>query len=163
MGITLNDRQNAVLRWVADGRPEGVMEGYAHRVSAAALRSQGSGAHLRTWADLARGDDRQGHAIAQARNLTAFRRSGTHLERVKEEEMAFQTSTVQQVFATVDGDDGYIWFDPPISAGWKRIRTGDQNGIANVLTLATTAWASGRKIGVDIDQNNNVVWAWLLQ
>ena len=31
----------AVLRWVADGSPDGVMDGYYHRVSAAALRSRG--------------------------------------------------------------------------------------------------------------------------
>lgn len=39
--ITLNDKQITVLRWVADGCPDGVMDGYAHRVSAAALRSRG--------------------------------------------------------------------------------------------------------------------------
>jgi hypothetical protein len=38
--IYLNDSQTAVLRWVAEGCPPGVMEGYAHRVSAAALRSR---------------------------------------------------------------------------------------------------------------------------
>jgi hypothetical protein len=37
----LNDAQLAVLRWVADGSPEDVMEGYSHRLSAAALRSRG--------------------------------------------------------------------------------------------------------------------------
>jgi hypothetical protein len=39
--IKLNDAQLAVLRWVAEGSPEKVMEGYAHRLSAAALRSRG--------------------------------------------------------------------------------------------------------------------------
>ena len=39
--VMLNDPQKAVLRWVADGSPDGVMEGYAHRLSAAALRSRG--------------------------------------------------------------------------------------------------------------------------
>ena len=37
----LNDRQTAVLLWIAEGCPEGRWEGYAHRVSAAALRSRG--------------------------------------------------------------------------------------------------------------------------
>lgn len=37
----LNDKQRSVLRWVADGSPDGVMEGYHYRVSAAALRSRG--------------------------------------------------------------------------------------------------------------------------
>jgi hypothetical protein len=37
---TLNDAQLAVLRWIEAGCPPGVMEGYAHRVSAAALRSR---------------------------------------------------------------------------------------------------------------------------
>jgi hypothetical protein len=38
---TLNDTQIAVLRWIADDRPDGVMDGVSHRVSAAALRSRG--------------------------------------------------------------------------------------------------------------------------
>jgi hypothetical protein len=38
--IHLNDAQTTVLRWIADGCPPGVMEGYTHRVSAAALRSR---------------------------------------------------------------------------------------------------------------------------
>ena len=37
----LNDTQLAVLRWIADGSPAGVMEGHGHRVSAAARRSRG--------------------------------------------------------------------------------------------------------------------------
>jgi hypothetical protein len=37
----LNAAQLAVLRWVARGSPPNVMEGHAHRVSAAALRSRG--------------------------------------------------------------------------------------------------------------------------
>jgi hypothetical protein len=37
----LNSAQLAVLRWVADGSPSGVMEGYSHRISAVALRSRG--------------------------------------------------------------------------------------------------------------------------
>jgi hypothetical protein len=37
----LNETQLAVLRWIADGSPAGVMEGHGHRVSAAALRSRG--------------------------------------------------------------------------------------------------------------------------
>jgi hypothetical protein len=36
----LNASQLATLRWIADGSPPGVMEGYAHRISAAALRSR---------------------------------------------------------------------------------------------------------------------------
>jgi hypothetical protein len=39
--IKLNDAQLAVLRWIAEGSPPNVMEGYAHRLSAAALRSRG--------------------------------------------------------------------------------------------------------------------------
>jgi hypothetical protein len=38
--VSLNDAQARVLRWIADGCPPGVMEGYAHRVSASALRSR---------------------------------------------------------------------------------------------------------------------------
>lgn len=38
---TLNENQIALLRWVEQGCPEGVMEGTAHRVSAAALKSRG--------------------------------------------------------------------------------------------------------------------------
>lgn len=41
MAHTLNKAQVAVLRWVADGCPDGVMDGSAHRISAAALRSRG--------------------------------------------------------------------------------------------------------------------------
>ncbi len=41
MGHTLNEAQVAVLRWVADGCPDGAMDGSAHRISAAALRSRG--------------------------------------------------------------------------------------------------------------------------
>ncbi len=41
MGHTLHEAQVAVLRWVADGCPDGVMDGSAHRISAAALRSRG--------------------------------------------------------------------------------------------------------------------------
>jgi hypothetical protein len=37
----LNEKQRGVLRWVAEGCPDGVMSGYTHRVSAAALRSRG--------------------------------------------------------------------------------------------------------------------------
>lgn len=40
MADLLNEAQFVVLRWVADGCPDGVMEGYAHRVSAAALRNR---------------------------------------------------------------------------------------------------------------------------
>jgi hypothetical protein len=36
----LNKAQVAVLRWIAAGAPPGVMEGYAHRVSASALRTR---------------------------------------------------------------------------------------------------------------------------
>jgi hypothetical protein len=35
---TLAEKQVALLRWIADGCADGVMEGYAHRVSASALR-----------------------------------------------------------------------------------------------------------------------------
>ena len=48
----LNAAQQAVLQWIADGCPAGVMEGYEHRISAAALRTRGlvriSG-HGKTW------------------------------------------------------------------------------------------------------------------
>jgi hypothetical protein len=37
---TLNDAQMVVLRWIADGCSGGVMEGYEHRISAAALRTR---------------------------------------------------------------------------------------------------------------------------
>lgn len=37
----LNEAQEAVLRWIGDGCPDGVYEGYSHRVSAAALRTRG--------------------------------------------------------------------------------------------------------------------------
>jgi hypothetical protein len=37
----LNDKQFAVLRLVAAGCPNGVMQGESHKVSAAALRSRG--------------------------------------------------------------------------------------------------------------------------
>lgn len=36
----LNDAQLTVLRWIAEGSPANVMEGYSHRLSAAALRSR---------------------------------------------------------------------------------------------------------------------------
>ena len=39
--IKLNDKQLALLRWVADGCPEGVMPDETHRISAAALRNRG--------------------------------------------------------------------------------------------------------------------------
>lgn len=38
---TLNAKQLTVLRWVGDGCPEGVLHGYDHRISAAALRNRG--------------------------------------------------------------------------------------------------------------------------
>lgn len=38
---TLNEKQLAILRWIADGCPEGVMKDYSHRISAAALRARG--------------------------------------------------------------------------------------------------------------------------
>jgi hypothetical protein len=39
---TLNETQVAVLRWIADGCPAGVMNGdVSHRISAAALRNRG--------------------------------------------------------------------------------------------------------------------------
>jgi hypothetical protein len=41
MSNSLNQPQLAVLGWVADGCPDGVMDGSAHRISAAALRSRG--------------------------------------------------------------------------------------------------------------------------
>jgi hypothetical protein len=39
---TLNEAQTEVLRWIADGCPDGVLEGYEHRISAAALRTRDS-------------------------------------------------------------------------------------------------------------------------
>jgi hypothetical protein len=50
---TLNEKQVAVLRWIADGCTSGVMEGDAHRVSAAAFRNRGlvtTSGRGRTWA-----------------------------------------------------------------------------------------------------------------
>lgn len=38
--VSLSDAQIAVLRWIAAGSPPGVMEGYAHRISASALRTR---------------------------------------------------------------------------------------------------------------------------
>jgi hypothetical protein len=37
---SLNDAQLTVLRWIADGCPSGVMEGYGHRISAQSLQSR---------------------------------------------------------------------------------------------------------------------------
>jgi hypothetical protein len=48
----LNKAQLAVLRWIAEGSPEDVMEGHIHRTSAAALRSRGlvkTSGRGRTW------------------------------------------------------------------------------------------------------------------
>jgi hypothetical protein len=48
----LNEAQIAVLRWIADGCPDGVMEGFEHRISAAVPRTRDlvpvSG-HGKTW------------------------------------------------------------------------------------------------------------------
>jgi hypothetical protein len=41
MDVVINDRQRAVLDWIADGCPDGVFEGEGHKVSAAALRGRG--------------------------------------------------------------------------------------------------------------------------
>jgi hypothetical protein len=38
---TLTERQVGILRWIADGCPDGLMEGDSHRISAAALRNRG--------------------------------------------------------------------------------------------------------------------------
>jgi hypothetical protein len=38
---TLTEQQVAVLRWIGEGCPRGVMEGDSHRISAAALRKRG--------------------------------------------------------------------------------------------------------------------------
>ena len=40
-GVSLNAAQIEVLRWIAAGSPPGEMEGYTHRISAAALRTRG--------------------------------------------------------------------------------------------------------------------------
>jgi hypothetical protein len=37
---TLNEAQTKVLQWIADGCPAGLMHGYEHRISAAALRTR---------------------------------------------------------------------------------------------------------------------------
>ena len=37
---TLNDAQLHVLRWIVDGCPDGVMDGYNHRITAAALQTR---------------------------------------------------------------------------------------------------------------------------
>jgi hypothetical protein len=41
MEVVINDRQRAVLDWIADGCPDGIYEGEGHKVSAAALRARG--------------------------------------------------------------------------------------------------------------------------
>lgn len=41
IAVLLNAKQLEVLEWVAAGSPNGVVTGYTHRVSAAALRSRG--------------------------------------------------------------------------------------------------------------------------
>lgn len=49
---TLTQRQVAILRWIADGCPDGVMDGDSHRISAAALRGRGlvgTSGHGPTW------------------------------------------------------------------------------------------------------------------
>ena len=38
--VDLNDQQRAVLRWISEGCPDGIMDGYVHRVSASALRAR---------------------------------------------------------------------------------------------------------------------------
>jgi len=38
---TLTEEQITLLRWIGDGCPDGVMEGYSHRISAPALRTRG--------------------------------------------------------------------------------------------------------------------------
>lgn len=38
---TLTQAQLDVLEWIADGCPDGVMDGYEHRIGAAALRKRG--------------------------------------------------------------------------------------------------------------------------
>src|SRR5262245_41852467 len=38
---TLTEKQVLLLRWIADGSPDGVMEGDFYRISAAALRNRG--------------------------------------------------------------------------------------------------------------------------
>ena len=38
---TLSEAQVALLRWIGDGCPAGVVEGDSHRISAAALRNRG--------------------------------------------------------------------------------------------------------------------------
>src|SRR5690242_16902078 len=39
--LRLSPLQAAVLRWIGDGSPPGIMDAYGHRISAAALRSRG--------------------------------------------------------------------------------------------------------------------------
>ncbi|MFZ1155542.1 MAG: hypothetical protein WAN93_11615 [Solirubrobacteraceae bacterium] len=49
----LNEKQLEVLRWIADGSPQGVMDGDSHRISAAALRNRGlvtTSGRGQTWA-----------------------------------------------------------------------------------------------------------------
>jgi hypothetical protein len=41
MDVVINDRQRAVLDWIADGCPDCAYEGEGHKVSAAALRARG--------------------------------------------------------------------------------------------------------------------------
>lgn len=39
--VSLNEKQEALLRWIAEGCPDGVMPDDSHRISAAALRNRG--------------------------------------------------------------------------------------------------------------------------
>lgn len=81
--------------------------------------------------------------------------------------MASHVSTVQQVFGTALGREGWIWLDPPVPQGWMRVLPpsagGDVQGITNILNLAATAKASNLRVWAETNANNQVIWLWLLQ
>jgi hypothetical protein len=53
---TLTEKQVSILHWIADGRPDRIMDGDSHRISAAALRNRGlvttSGRGPTWWAEI---------------------------------------------------------------------------------------------------------------
>jgi hypothetical protein len=81
--------------------------------------------------------------------------------------MASHISTVQQVFSTVLGREGFIWLDPPAPQQWLRILPpsagGEVAGITNVLNLAATAKGSSLRVWAETNQNDQVIWLWLLK
>lgn len=58
--------------------------------------------------------------------------------------------TVQYLYAT---HGGYVWAILDGVSGWKRIRSGSPDGVANVARVLTTAKYHGRKVNVFLDDN----------